>query len=214
MRTYFLALVAFAAMVSACNKPSTSTPVTPSGTIRVDALTPATPAVNAAPQTVVVTGDGFAGPLQVVFVDPQGNRSRVEAQVMLPTRLTASVTLPVAGNYRMTIEEQGGVSSLPFSVTVVASESVMPVLTAVTPSSANRGASPQFVGLTGTSLTDTQTVQITAPDGQTTVLSAGQFTVTSDTSISMTTVLEKIGLYLVAASTTKGLSNTVTITVN
>jgi IPT/TIG domain len=195
------------------------TVTTPAGTSNAVTFTvtapPAPTLVSIAPaselrgtsQAVVLTGTNFVAGTTVVITPAATGVSVSGVTIVSPTTIDATIssTLGAAvGNINVGVTNAGGASNtLPFAITG-------PVLTAISPVSANRGTSTA-VTLTGTGLTGATSVNV----------SGGGFAISNLTAVSPTEVTATLNIASGAAAGARnvtvtaagGTSNAVTFTV-
>jgi hypothetical protein len=160
------------------------------------------------PLPVLLTGTNFVAGSNVVISPAATGVSVSGVAVTSPTTITATITSTSAaaiGSVNVGVANTGGGSNtLPFAITG-------PVLTSISPVSANRGTSGLPVTLTGSGLTGTTSVNVSGAG-----ISVSGVTVVNDTTVTATLNIgahATAGARNVTVTAPGGTSNAVTFTV-
>jgi hypothetical protein len=201
-------------LVAACDDPG---PTTPSGPVpeivRVD---PAEVAPSPAPQTIVVSGQGFAAGLVVLLTTPDGARTTISGdaiQTVQSVSFQISLPFPAAGDYLIAVQLLNGAASNEAKIVARAAGGTAPRINSVTPASVQSGPNTTIVTLNGVNFTSDASVNLTTPDGVTAVVPSSAIVGVSSTSIQLTVVFSTPGTYAFSVRNGQGdTSNTIPVT--
>jgi hypothetical protein len=207
---FLICAVAFA--TAGCGKTTATT--APTSLLRIDSVTPTALQPSPASQTLTVMGAGFSANLDLVVTGPNTPAETDVVRFISSTEVRADVVLSSAGTYTLRIDDLTAKTSVSTTIVVGPGQSQAPTLSSVSPGLVTRSAQPQSISVLGRNLATAQQLQVSRPDGQTVTLVPGQFTVVDDTTLTLSAVFDRAGVYSVAVTTAAGVSNTVTITAN
>ena len=213
-RRVFSAIAAVAILAGCDKSPTTPSPDPTPVPLSVSSVSP-TPIVRSdVAQAVTVAGNGFRAGLSVRVIDPAGGSVTVPSgaiQNLSKTSLQVTVTLSVAGQYGVIVQQADGETSsqLPFDVFDPAPkiDSVSPALTII-------DSDPQPVALLGSRFDAALTLRIVEPDGVVVERTTPWFSVDEDSLVQFMMVFNKIGNYTFSLRRAGGLaSNTIEVRV-
>ena len=183
---------------------------------RITAVTPAPPVKSAAPQTVTITGEGFAAVNRIEVTLPDGSQKSF-AGADLTGRTPSSVQVSIAfsgmGRYEFIAIASDGTTSAPFAVEVSGAETSVegPVVNRVMPAQAAVSREPQVFQVEGRRFDAGLRAIVTDPVGTDLTSQVGKIT---PTSFELTVTLSTAGDYsLVVNNPNGGVSSVVKIEV-
>lgn len=195
-------------------------------TPRVTAVTPSPLFTSAKPQTLRVTGTGFA-PGLTVEVMSQGNTDTYSGAAVQGQRSTSfeiAVVLTQPGAPTLVVRNTDGGVSDPFPLKVEVGPAVppdtpmpqsRPTIDRVSPERTTKGSVAQAVMLTGSQFAPGLTVSVTDPTGTVTIVKGTAIDTVTPTLVKFSFLFEVSGEYTLAITNPPGQSsNSVTIAVS
>jgi hypothetical protein len=219
MRTRAIVVVLGLILAVGCGKEMTS-PGGPSVvTAQVTSVEPAVITPGPDLVSIVVHGSNFLGTMQLVIAKSDGTSqtfSGSDLQNRSTTAFGVRALFTTPGVYSFLVANTPGDSVTPFVLTVSGNSSVgSPTITSLTPVSTVRSINPQILSLAGTNFDPTMTIMVFDPLGFPTIYSQPQLAVSSDTSATLSIVLNQLGTYTFRVILSDGRSsNQMSIPVN
>ena len=201
-------MVAALGFIGACDK--ANSPTTPGGTGPViREIDPSVILASAQIQSITVKGDNFAAGLTLAISRPDGTSRTVSAseiENLTSNSFRTSLVFDVLGAYVFTVRSASGTNSPNFNL-AVQSTLGQPQLTSVSPSSTLLTQSPQLLLFQGENLATPFSVNVTDPDGFTTLLGADAVDGATATAFQITLTLNKRGAWSFSIRTNSGASS-------
>ncbi len=164
-------------------------------TVSISSVSPSSPTRSDSNQNVQVFGSNFQSGLTVTVLIPGGGTATLsgsQIQSVTSGAFTMVVTLNVAGQYGIRVNNPGGGQSNTFNFNV---QSANPAISSVTPSSPTRSDSNQNVQVFGNNFQSGLTVTVFIPGGGTATLSGSQIQSVTSASFTMVVTLNVTGQY-------------------
>jgi hypothetical protein len=183
---------------------------------RITGVTPSPPVKSAAPQTVTITGEGFATVSKIEVSMPDGSiKSFAGADLSgrTPTSVQVSLAFSGMGRYEFVAIASDGSTSSPFAVEVRGAETSVegPVINRVQPAQAMASREPQVFQVEGRRFDAGLRAIVTDPAGTDVTAQVGKVT---PTSFELSVTLSTAGDYsLVVNNPNGGVSSVVRIEV-
>lgn len=170
----------------------------------ISSVSPGTPTRSDSDQNVSVFGSNFVSGLTVtVFIPGGGTATLSGSQIQGATSgsFTMVVTLNVAGQYGIRVNNPGGAQSNTFNFNVQASS---PSISAVSPVAPTRSDNDQSVSVSGGNFVSGLTVTVFIPGGSTATLSGSQIQSVTSGSFTMVITLNVAGQYGIRVNNPSG----------
>ena len=208
-------LVVGLGFIASCG--TAESPTTPGGTGPViREIQPNVILAGPQPQSITVNGDNFATGLTLTVVRPDGTSQTVQAndiEALNSTSFRTSLVFDAIGSYTFSVRSASGTTSPNFNL-AVQSTLGQPQLLSVTPSSTSLSQLPQLLLFQGENLATPFSVNVTDPDGFTTLIGAESVNGASSTSFQITFTPNKRGAWSFSVRTNSGAtSNSVIVSV-
>src|SRR2546428_667291 len=161
----------------------------------ISSISPTTPTRSDSDQSVQVFGSNFQSGLTVTVFIPGGGTATLsgsQIQSVTSTSFTMVITLNVAGQYGIRVNNPGGQQSNTFNFNVQAAN---PSISSISPSSPTRSDNNQNVSVFGTNFQSGLTVTVFIPGGGTATLSGSQIQSVTSSSFTMVITLNVVGQY-------------------
>jgi hypothetical protein len=202
-------------LIAACGK--ADSPTTPGGTGPViREIDPSVILASAQVQSITVKGDNFATGLTLAITRPDGTSRTVSAseiEELTSNSFRTSMVFDVLGAYGFTVRSASGTNSPNFNLSVQATLG-QPQLTSVSPSATPLNQSPQLLLFQGENLATPFSVNVTDPDGFSTLLGADAVSGATSTTFQISFTLNKRGAWSFSIRTNSGAaSNSVIVSV-
>ena len=163
-----------------------------------------------APQTLTVTGTGFASGLTLIVTTPGGQTQRFTAGDVKSARETSfqvEMLLGTAGNYSLVVTNPSGDASEPFALTVGSASGAGPRIDRTQPDHATRDPQPQVIKLVGQNFAAGLSVTLTDPIGTATVIGGSAIGDVTPVTATLSLVLDKSGQYSLMITNPSGESS-------
>jgi hypothetical protein len=160
----------------------------------ISSINPSSPPVGGVDQNVNVSGTNFQAGLTVTVFFPGGGTATLSGSQILdvtPTSLTMVVTLNVAGQYGIRINNPSTLQSNVFNFNT---QAVTPAISSIAANCASNVDRP--LAVTGTNFFAGLSVSVTFPNGGGTVLQGSQIQNVTSNSFTMVATLADPGMYL------------------
>jgi pimeloyl-ACP methyl ester carboxylesterase len=170
----------------------------------ISAVSPVTPTRSDSDQSVSVSGSNFVSGLTVTVFIPGGSTATLsgsQIQSVTSGSFTMVITLNVAGQYGIRVNNPSGAQSNTFNFNV---QSVSPSISSISPSTPTRGDSDQSVSVSGSNFVSGLTVTVSIPGGGTATLSGSQIQSVSSGSFTMVITLNVVGQYGIRVNNPSG----------
>jgi len=182
---------------------------------QISGITPPGKVQEKAPQTLTVSGKGFADGLTLEITSPEGQMNVLsgrDIQELKDTAFLVSVWINHPGNYTFIVKNANGSASNAFSYKVPAVTKA-PGIERVDPSSVPRDTKPQRFTVVGRDFEPGLSVTLTDPAGEVTTITRDQIGTVTPTSFTVDLTLGMAGDYsLLVTNPSTAASNSVTIT--
>ncbi len=174
-------------------------------------LSPRSPTLGTASQTVFVGGTNFAAGLSVVLIAPDGTTTTIGGSAvtgLTSTGFQFTTVIGTAGSWSLRVSNPTGPSSDPFAFTVKApAVASPPAVTSTSPVSPTQSTAAQEVYVLGTNFQSGLTVLLTSPSGVTSTISGSAITYSLTTTFEMNVTLGDAGTYSVRVTNPDGNSS-------
>ena len=191
---------------AACGSTSPLAPQTSSTSPAVTAIAPTAPRAAAGPQTLMVTGNGFSS-VSLVLDSPDGGSTTYPHGTIAEetaTSFKASVTLSIAGAWRLTVRNADGVASTPITLSVASAEASTPQILAVTPDVIVNSSVAQTIAVAGVNFRAGVSLIVRNALGETATYNGASLTAVTATSFSAQILMTVAGAYQLSVRNADG----------
>jgi len=170
----------------------------------ISGVSPSSPTRSDSDQNVSVSGSNFVSGLTVTVFVPGGGTATLsgsQIQSVTSSSFTMVITLNVAGQYGIRVNNPSGAQSNTFNFNVQAAN---PSISSISPSSPTRNDSNQNISVSGSNFVSGLTVTVFIPGGGTATLSGSQIQSVTSTSFTMVITLNVVGQYGIRVNNPSG----------
>jgi pimeloyl-ACP methyl ester carboxylesterase len=173
----------------------------------ISSISPSNPVASSSDQSVNVSGSNFQSGLTITVFIPGGGTATLsgsQIQNVTSTSFTMIITLNVAGNYGIRVNNPNGLQSNTFNFTT---QNPTPNISSINPSSPCVSSNNQNVTVNGTNFQSGLTVTIFIPGGNNVTLSGSQIQSVTATSFIMVVTLNIQGTYGIRINNPSGIQS-------